>query len=330
MTEEHSITVVAAESGQRLDAYLTERIEATSRAQIQRAIESGDITVNDADSKASYKVRPGDEIHVEIPPSLPLEAAAEDIRLNILFEDDHLIVINKPAGMVVHPGAGITSGTLANALVHHFGQLTPGADRLRPGVVHRLDVGTSGLIVVAKTDNALQRLSEQFAERQVRKAYIALVFGTVTPEQGKIDDPIGRDPHHRVKMSVRPPGSGRTALTHYRVRERFPGFTLLDVEIKTGRTHQIRVHLAHLRYPVVGDTGYDNGRGKNFSDSALRGMIAHLGRPFLHAASLAFTHPKSGEPMSFELGLPVELLEVLERLRQSGRKVRAAADSRDD
>ncbi len=314
MRDASSITVSTDGVGQRLDAYLAHRIEEASRAQIQRAIDSGDITVNDEEAKASYKLRLGDEINVEFPPTLPLEAAPECIPLNILFEDDHLIVINKPAGMVVHPGAGITSGTLANALVYYFGQLAPVGDRLRPGIVHRLDVGTSGLIVVAKTDQALQNLSEQFAERRVKKIYLALVYGTVASQEGQIDDPIGRDPRNRVKMSVRPVGSGRPALTFYRVRQRFPGFTLLEVEIKTGRTHQIRVHFAHLRHPVVGDTGYDNGRGKNLINAVLRGAISHLGRPFLHAASLSFTHPKSGEPMSFAVGLPDELVRFLERL----------------
>lgn len=317
MSSDTSITVAKDESGTRLDAYLVQRIDDVSRAQIQRAIENGDITVNDLDSKASYKVRSGDEIQVDIPPLLPLLATPEDIPLDIVFEDDHLIVINKPAGMVVHPGAGITTGTLANALVHYLGQGDAEDRGYRPGIVHRLDVGTSGLIVVAKTDVVLQRLSEQFAERQVGKSYIALVFGALKADEGEISEPIGRDPLHRVKMSVRPPGSGRSALTRYRVREHFRDFTLLDVEIKTGRTHQIRVHMAHIRHPVVGDTGYDNGRGRNFADGPWRGIISRLGRPFLHAASLNFTHPITGALMSFDQPLPSELQAILERLRRT-------------
>ena len=315
MSDAERITVAVEDAGQRLDSYLAHRLAESSRAQIQRAIENGDITVNDADSKSSYKVRPGDEIFVEIPPSLPLDAVAEAIPLNILFEDEHLIVVNKPAGMVVHPGAGITTGTLANALVYHFGEQQSPGESHRPGIVHRLDVGTSGLIVVARTDLALQRLSEQFAERKVRKVYSALVFGTVSATEGVIDKPIGRDPKNRVKMSVRPEGSGRNALTLYRVHDRFADFTLLDVEIKTGRTHQIRVHLAFIRHPVVGDFLYDNGRGRNLSNAPLRGAINHLGRPFLHAASLSFTHPITEKAMSFTADLPPELRDFLAKLK---------------
>jgi 23S rRNA pseudouridine1911/1915/1917 synthase len=317
MSDAQRITVPEEDRGQRLDSYLAHRITDASRAQIQRAIDTGDITVNDDDTKASYKIRPGDEISVDIPPSIPLEAVAEPIPLNIVFEDDHLIVVNKPAGMVVHPGAGITSGTLANALVYHFGQQHSPGDGHRPGIVHRLDVGTSGLIVVARTDVALQRLSEQFAERKVRKVYAALVFGVVKADGGTIDQPIGRDPKNRVKMSVRPEGSGRNALTLYRIHDRYADFTLLDVEIKTGRTHQIRVHLAHLKHPVVGDYLYDAGRGRNLSNAPLRGAINHLGRPFLHAASLSFLHPVTDSPMSFTAELPGELLNFLAKLKQS-------------
>jgi 23S rRNA pseudouridine1911/1915/1917 synthase len=218
--------------------------------------------------------------------------------------------------MVVHPGAGINSGTLANALVFHFGELKSPGESHRPGIVHRLDVGTSGLIVVAKTDLALQKLSEQFAERRVQKMYSSLVFGIVAGERGTIDEPIGRDPKNRVKMTVRPEGSGRAALTTYIVRERFPAFTRLDVEIKTGRTHQIRVHLAHIKHPVVGDTGYDSGRGRNLTNAPMRGAVQHLGRPFLHASSLSFTHPVSGEAMAFAAELPDELVNFLEKLRK--------------
>ena len=316
MNDASILIVGESESGQRLDTYLAGKLESVSRAQIQRAIENGDVTINDSQSKSSYRIRAADEIQFEITPAAPLEAVAEEIPLEIVFEDEDVIVINKPAGMVVHPGAGITSGTLANALVYYFGQIAPPGSGLRPGIVHRIDVGTSGLVVVAKTDHALHNLSEQFAERRVKKIYLALVFGNVAGEKGEIDQPIGRDPHNRVKMSVRPAGSGRAASTLFGVRERFVEFTLLDVEIRTGRTHQIRVHLAHLRHPVVGDTGYDGGRGKSFTDSRLRAEISRLGRPFLHARVLGFTHPKSGAPMSFEAPLPSELDGFLERLRE--------------
>jgi 23S rRNA pseudouridine1911/1915/1917 synthase len=316
MSDAERITVAVEDAGQRLDSYLAHRLSGSSRAQIQRAIENGDITVNEADSKSSYKVRPGDEVFIEIPPSLPLDAVGEAIPLNIVFEDEHLIVVNKPAGMVVHPGAGIASGTLANALVYHFGEHQSPGESHRPGIVHRLDVGTSGLIVVARTDLALQRLSEQFAERKVKKTYTALIFGTVSTTEGVIDQPIGRDPKNRVKMSVRPVGSGRSALTLYRVLDRLSDFTLLEVEIKTGRTHQIRVHLAFIKHPVVGDALYDNGRGRNLANAPIRGAINHLGRPFLHASSLSFTHPVTGEQMSFKADLPAELKDFLSRLRK--------------
>ena len=301
--------------GTRLDAFLAAQLLETSRATIHRAIESGDITVNDRTVKPSYKVRTNDEIIVEIPAAIPLEAQPEDIPLNIVYEDDEVIVINKPAGMVVHPGAGVNSGTLANALVHHFNQLSQAGGSLRPGIVHRLDVGTSGLIVVAKTDRAHLSLAAQFEERTVQKSYLALVYGNVEKDEGRIAAPIGRDPRNRVKMSVRPEGHGRTALTHYRVRERMDEFTLLDVVIKTGRTHQIRVHLAHIRHPVVGDLAYDSGRANTLRIPRLRVAIENSGRPFLHSAHLIFTHPTTQQRMDFTAPLPPELQLLLETIK---------------
>lgn len=318
MNEDSELIIVTPESaGGRLDAFLAALLVGVSRATIQKAIQSGDCFINDRSAKASYKVRAGDEIQLELPAIVPLEAAPENIPLNILHEDDDLIVINKPAGMVVHPGAGVNSGTLANALVYHFNQLSQ-ANSLRPGIVHRLDVGTSGLIVVAKTDRAHQYLAAQFEARTVEKHYTALVYGVVKNELGRIDAPIGRDPRNRVKMAVRPEGQGRHALTLYRVVERFADFTLLDVEIKTGRTHQIRVHLAHLKHPIVGDATYDAGRVNTVKDARLRSTIEKLGRPFLHAASLGFT-PLSGERMKFEVPLPEPLQSLLKWLALAGR-----------
>jgi len=313
---EFSITVSPADAGLRLDAYLAASIADVSRARIQRAIEGGEVTVNEIEAKSSYKVRGGDQIQVELPSLIPLEAAPEPIPIEILFEDEQVIVINKPAGMVVHPGAGVSSGTLANALVYHFEQLAQAGGPLRPGIVHRLDVGTSGIMVVAKTEGAHNDLSQQFAERRVEKNYLALVYGKVTANEGRIEVPIGRDPRNRVRMTVRPVESGRPALTYYRVRERLEEFTLLDVDIKTGRTHQIRVHLAHIKYPVVGDATYDSGRGKTIRDAKLRGAVARLGRPFLHAARLRFSHPTTGETMSLSAPLPETLEEFLGMLRK--------------
>jgi 23S rRNA pseudouridine1911/1915/1917 synthase len=305
-----NFTVASEEAGMRLDVFLATRLEATSRAQIQRAIESDEISVNDRPSKASYKVHTADLIEGEIPPATPLVAEPEPIPLQIVYEDAELIVVNKPAGMVVHPGAGIRSGTLANALVYHFNSASVG-DPLRPGIVHRLDVGTSGLIVAAKTERAHLDLATQFADRQVEKLYLALVYGTVLQNEGRIEANIGRDPHQRVKMAVRPAGKGRAALTLYRVRERRADFTLLEVEIKTGRTHQIRVHLASIKHPVVGDETYDRGRGRTLKDPRLRAKVTALGRPFLHAAHLAFAHPVSGQKMQFSADLPSELSDFL-------------------
>ena len=305
------ITVATELAGARLDAFLAAQLADVSRATIQKAILSGDCFVNDRSIKASYKVRAGDEIQLELPAVLPLEAAPENIPLDIVYEDDDLIVVNKPAGMVVHPGAGVWSGTLANALVYHFNQLS-NANSLRPGIVHRLDVGTSGLIVVAKTDRAHQHLAAQFEARTTEKHYTALVYGTIKTDAGRIDEPIGRDPRNRVKMAVRP--QGRHALTLYRVVERLTDFTLLDVEIKTGRTHQIRVHLAHLKHPIVGDATYEGGRVNMVKEARLRHAIEKLGRPFLHAANLGFEHLQK-ERLSFSVPLPGDLQTYLASLR---------------
>jgi len=314
-TEELTIIVPPEAAGRRLDAFLAAQLTDTSRAHIQRAIANGDVAINERTVKPSYRIRAGEEIQVELPEAAPLEAAPEPIPLDIIYEDSDLIVINKPAGMVVHPGAGVSSGTLANALVYHFNQLSQTQGALRPGIVHRLDVGTSGVIVVAKTDRAHLNLAEQFEERRVFKSYVALVYGQVVASEGRIDAPIGRDPRHRVKMAVRRAGEGRAALTLYRVAERFSEFTLLKAEIKTGRTHQIRVHLAHIKHPVVGDSTYDSGRSNTIKHPPLRAAVAKLGRPFLHAARLSFTHPTSGERAEFSAPLPAELQAFLEMVR---------------
>lgn len=311
-TPEIAITVAPEWAGTRLDAFLASQLADVSRATIHKAIQGGDCWVNERLPKASYKVRAGDEIQLDLPEVLPLEAAPENIPLTIVYEDDELIIINKPAGMVVHPGAGVKSGTLANALVYHFHHLSQ-QNSIRPGIVHRLDVGTSGLIVVAKTDRAHQHLAAQFETRTIEKRYTALVYGQIKNDTGRIDEPIGRDPRNRVKMAVRPQGRG--ALTLYRVVERFADFTLLDVEIKTGRTHQIRVHLAHLKHPIVGDVTYDGGRMNSLKNGRLKSAIEKLGRPFLHAASIRLKHPISQETLAFNLSLPVTLQQFLDDWR---------------
>lgn len=307
--------------GTRLDTYLASQIPTTSRSQVRRAIELGKVLVNNQPvTKPAYEVSVGERIQITLPETAPLEAKPEAIPLNIVHEDDEIIVINKAAGMVTHPGSGVSSGTLANALVHHFQQqalqLPRRGGASRPGIVHRLDVGTSGLIVVAKTDRAHLHLAEQFQTRTVRKIYSALVYGVVKEDEGRIEAPIGRDPRSRVKMAIRPAGEGRDALSLFRVVNRFDEFTLLDVEIKTGRTHQIRVHLAHIKHPIVADTTYQAGRANSIRSARLRAAIAKLDRPFLHAARLSFQHPASGERVEFSAPLPDDLQHFLKLAAQ--------------
>jgi 23S rRNA pseudouridine1911/1915/1917 synthase len=238
---------------------------------------------------------------------------AEDIPLDVVYEDDELIVVNKPAGIVVHPAAGVTSGTLANALAFHFQQLSTSGGMARPGIVHRLDKGTSGLMVVAKTESAHEDLADQFRDREVFKSYIALVHGQVEKRTGQIDQPIARDRGNRTRMAV--VRGGRPSISIYRVRKRFERFTLLNVELRTGRTHQIRVHLAWLKHPVVGDEAYGGGRDKTVPDHKLRSEIASLGRQFLHAEQLGFRHPRTKEEMRFTAPLPSELHAVLDEIK---------------
>ena len=297
----------------RLDAFLAAHVESWSRSRLHRLIEDGDVLVNGRESKPSYKVRENDDIEIELA-ELPTAAfEPEDIPLDVIYEDEYLAVINKPAGMVVHPGAGITGGTLANAIAYHFSLSTlhsPLSTRL--GIVHRLDKDTSGLIVVAKDEQTAEELSRQFHDREIEKSYIALVHGFIDEDSGTIDRPIDRHKHHRTMMTVA--AHGRSALTLWRVKERFDKFTLLNVDIKTGRTHQIRVHLASINHPVVGDETYNSGRDKTVADLTIRKAIADLDRFFLHAEKLAFTHPKTGERMRFKQELPTELDEFLQLL----------------
>jgi len=300
------------DSGARLDAYLAARINDWSRARIQRLIEDGDVLINGRTSKSSYKLRDHDEIEVELTPLASVSFSPEDIPIEIIYEDDDLIVVNKPAGLVVHPAAGISSGTLANALAFHFQQLSTRAGTIRPGLVHRLDKGTSGLIMVAKTEAAHENLADQFRTREVFKSYVALVHGRVEHDAGSIDQPIARDPRNRTRMAV--VRGGRPSLSLYRMRQSYTRFTLLDVEIKTGRTHQIRVHLQWLKHPVVGDTVYGDGRDKTVQDARLRAHINSLKRQFLHAEQLAFHHPCTGERLHFTSPLPRELAKLLDEL----------------
>ena len=316
MNEEHSNLSFQIEPeavGKRLDAYLTEKIENWSRSRLQKLIDDGEAAVNGNQVKSSYKLRADDEIEIELA-ALPVKSfEPEEIPLEIIYEDEWLAVINKPAGMVVHPGAGVLNGTLANAIAYHFKLQTADSKyENRVGIVHRLDKDTSGLIVVAKTEEMHEQLSEQFREREVFKSYVALVHGEMEGKEGTIDQPIAREKHNRTKMAIRK--HGRSALSLWKVRKRFEKFTLLNVEIKTGRTHQIRVHLMSVNHPVVGDETYNGGRDKSVKDLNVRRAIADLNRFFLHAERLSFTHPQTSERLEFYVPLPEELKNLLELL----------------
>ncbi len=319
-----TIAVPADAAGQRLDQFLAEQIPDVSRARVQQMLREEKALVNGAIAKSSLKLRGGEQITIlgEVQPP-PLRAIAEDIPLDIVYEDDDLAVVNKPAGMMVHAGAGATDdernrGTLVNALLHRFGALSEVGGELRPGIVHRLDKETSGLILVAKNDLAHRRLAAQFSKREIKKRYVALVHGWPPKDRGTINDPISRDAVRRTRMSIRGSG-GRSAITHYEVRERIASaygkFALADVRIETGRTHQIRVHMASLRHPVVGDALYGAAKELKRVGNAISPAVLALDRNFLHAAAIEFQQPRTGEAMKFEAPLPKELLEFLEKVR---------------
>jgi 23S rRNA pseudouridine1911/1915/1917 synthase len=305
-----AFTVDEAEAGARLDAFLAARVEGLSRTRLKQSIEDGDVLISGRTAaKGSYKLRAGDQVELEIPAPPSSDFTPEDIPLRIIYEDDSLVVLDKPAGLVVHPAAGVSTGTLANALAFHFQKLSTHAGATRPGIVHRLDRDTSGLMVVAKTASAHEHLSDQFRAREVFKSYVALAHGRVREESGRIEEPLARDPRTRTRMAVR--SGGRPALSLYRVRRAYERFTLLDVQIKTGRTHQIRVHLAHLKHPVVGDKVYNGGRDATVADVRVRAAIRAMGRQFLHAEQLGFRHPQTGENLRFDAPLPHELSQML-------------------
>jgi 23S rRNA pseudouridine1911/1915/1917 synthase len=306
----------AEDEGARLDAFLAARVAGASRSRLKQWIDDGEVLVSGRAAKPSHRLRAGDTVELEAPaPLTASDFAPEDIPLDIVHEDDSIVVVNKPAGLVVHPAAGIRAGTLANALAFHFRQLASGGGPARPGIVHRLDRDTSGLLVVAKTDEVHESLSAQFRSREVVKYYVALVHGATKDERGRVEEPVGRDPRNRTRMAV--VRGGRAALSIWRVRRRFTRYTLLDVEIKTGRTHQIRVHLAWLRHPVVGDDAYGAGRDNTIQDARVRSAVQSLGRQFLHAERLGFRHPRTGEFLKFNAPLPPELSALLERIEGS-------------
>jgi 23S rRNA pseudouridine1911/1915/1917 synthase len=298
----------------RLDKFLQENLPDLSRSQIQRMVEAQEILVSGNPSKASYRIRGTEQIQICQQPKTSTDLEPEPIPLEILFEDEDLAVVNKPAGLVVHSGAGVRSGTLVNALLHHFKKLSSSGPERRPGIVHRLDKQTSGLMLVAKTDAAHLRLSMQFQAREVTKKYLALVHGRMERKTGEITAAIGRDRVNRVKMTVRA-AKARQAYTLFRVLEQFERFTLVQLEIKTGRTHQIRVHLSSIHHPVVGDTLY--GAPARIVLPGQSHLVATLARNFLHAGWLEFAHPRTLESMKFQAPLPEELSLFLQQLRNS-------------
>jgi 23S rRNA pseudouridine1911/1915/1917 synthase len=314
--EEHRLVADAEAGGLRVDVWLARRLPSLSRARLQTLVAGQHVRIDGRSCRASTRLRPGQEVVVVVPEPAPAAPAPEDIPLRVVHDDPHLLVIDKPAGLVVHPGAGNPSGTLVNALLRHVADLSGIGGVLRPGIVHRLDRGTSGLLVVAKDDETHRRLVRQFASRAVEKEYLALVHGGPSAPSGEISAPIGRDPVHRKRMSVRAP-HGREARTAWTREETFDGASLLRVRLHTGRTHQIRVHLASIGHPVVGDAVYGGTRAPSSRRAAAREALRALGRPALHAARLAFIHPATGERVAFAAPLPPDLGLALERLRRA-------------
>ena len=302
----HRLVVEDAEEGRRLDSWIAGKLPDLSRSRVQSLIETEHVRVDRKAARPSARVRAGQTVVVEIPAAAPAVPQPEDIPLRIVHEDAHLLVVDKPAGLAVHPGAGRDAGTLVNALLHHVKDLSGIGGVLRPGIVHRLDRGTSGLLLVAKDDATHRHLARQFAGRTVEKEYLAVVAGVPARPHGTITAAIGRDPVHRKRMSVRGP-RGRAAHSEYAVLEALDGAALLRVRIHTGRTHQIRVHLASIGHPIVADKVYGGTRAE-------RGLPP-LARPALHAARLCFTHPGTGERLCFESPLPADIEELLATLR---------------
>jgi len=301
----HSYIADAESAGQRIDAWLARQLTDVSRSRIQALIHDGLITLNGSRVKDSHKLKPGESIRVEIPAPVPVSIEAEAILIDVLYEDADILVLNKPSGLVVHPSAGHAAGTLVNALLHHCVDLAGIGGEQRPGIVHRLDKDTSGVMVVAKNEVALAGLGRQFKERTLRKEYLALVWGRLSPPEGVISTTIGRHPSDRKRMSVRSK-VGRPAVTRYRIETVLGDLALVRVRIETGRTHQIRVHLAHLGHPVVGDMQYGKRSVKDLPIPVLRQL--------LHAETLAFQHPVTRKALEFRAPVPADMTAVISAL----------------
>lgn len=301
-----NFTVTAEEAGKRIDKVIAERLgDDYSRTFAQALIQKEMVLLNSSPVKARYLAKEGDNVSVTIPPPEKNELLPEDIPLNVLYEDDWIIVIDKPAGIVVHPGAGNKTGTIVNALLHHCGKLPAGSDELRPGVVHRLDKDTSGVLLVAKNDRALRSLSKQFQKRAVKKRYLAVVKGELPVDNGIIEVPIARSASDRKKMGVELE-RGKKARTAYHVIRRFKGFTMVNLDLETGRTHQIRVHMKHIGHPIVGDSTYGRSDG--------------VKRQALHAEMIGFTHPDTGKYMEFTSPVPEDMREIIEKITANDKR----------
>lgn len=302
---EEVMTINVTKEEGRIDKFLANKLPDMSRSKIQLLIEEENILVNDASIKANYKVQPNDTIVVYIPEPEPIDVVPENIPIEILYEDEDLAIVNKPQGMVVHPAAGHSNGTLVNALLYHINDLSGINGKIRPGIVHRLDKDTSGILVVAKNDEAHVHLSNQLQDRSMKRKYWTLVHGVLPHNHGTIDAPIGRDPKNRQQFTV--VTGGKEAISHFRVLERFKDFSLLEVSLETGRTHQIRVHLKYINFPVAGDEIY--GPKKTLTGKG----------QFLHAHTLEFIHPRTEKSMQFEAPVPKVFAETLGRLRRESK-----------
>ena len=309
-------TVKAAEAGRRLDLWLATQLPDLSRTRIKALVDGGRVSVNGAARKAAHRLKAGERVEVVVPPPAPEEMAAEAIPLTIVFEDAHVLVVDKPAGMVTHPGAGRSTGTLAAAALAHAPEIAGVGGPRRPGIVHRLDKGTSGLIVLAKSRQAYDALTAQLQQRTMSRRYLCLAHGAIAPHEGMIDKPIARDPRSRVRMAVARAGTGKRAVTRFRALERFSGYTYLECRLETGRTHQIRVHLASLGHPLVGDATYGAKRARQ-QDTLPADLVEGLGGVALHAAGLSFLHPATGETVELSSPLPNRIARLLSHLRDA-------------
>lgn len=318
MNVSRKITFPEERPAERLDTYLTECLSEISRSQLKKLISSGLITVDGTPVKASHKLKGGELIQVDLPEPEPTEALPEEIPLNIYYEDQDVIVINKPAGMVVHPAAGHTGGTLVNALLHHCDDLAGIGGELRPGIVHRIDKDTSGLLVATKNDQSHQSLAAQFKDHSIQRRYLALIHGCPTADSGKVDQPIGRHPVQRKKMSGKAKHS-KEAVTLWKVKKRFyeHKLSLVELKLETGRTHQIRVHFSEMNHPLVADPLYGNrSRTAAIKDQNLKKLITQLPGQALHARLLGFIHPKTGKYLEFSCEMPETLSRIISYLEQ--------------